>query len=246
MVIALEEVVFDHKKGSATTDALSIRKNRTMDAPPWTAATNGAGLPSLAAYAIKPTRHQTITIQASFSMTAVAGGPIKVRARAAAGSSKVLGNVAATQIAVPSSGNLTGPISLTLTATNIGTLGVGRHAVEWRWQHQVVAGGAWVDFDTSRHTVYTVLDVPTLPWAQDAADSEDRPWPWTDVLDWACCWAEGIRASTTAVSKRVTERIHRLGGQPARRPDGSLEPITYDGFETYVVDAGNVFLCTAF
>jgi len=248
MVVSLEEIVFDHTLGSATSDALSVRRNRNMGEPPWRRAVNRGGPPSRAAYALLPTRNNALTIKARFTVAGAAGGQVTIRARIKAGSSSVLGNVTALQLVVPAGASDTGLVSFDLLAPTMWADGIGRHSVTWTWQFRENAGDPWSNFDTSEHTIYTVLDVPPAPWAQGIADTHDDPWPWTEVLDWSCCWAKGIHVSKDAAARRVTERINQLGGQPAHLDDGTTEPIVYEesGTETYVVHSRKVFLCGAF
>jgi hypothetical protein len=243
--VTLERVVFDHSPG-ATVDALSIRRNAQVEALPWTRAGNPAGVPSLAAYALASTRSRTITVLAELRIDMPGVPQVRVRARRAPGSSDVLGSLAPKTIALPIATPTTGPLAFTLSAPLMHTRGVGRYRVAWQWEHQTQApNGPWVAFDTSEHLVYIVLDEPSGPWSQAQPEDPDRPWPWTDVFDWACCWARGVLRSRPAASSRIAAAVAGLGGLGARLADGSTLPIEYSIVPSYALWDG-AFDCTAF
>jgi hypothetical protein len=83
------------------------------------------------------------------------------------------------------------------------------HQVTWRWQYRV-AGGAWNDFEESRHRIYTLLKMPTEPWQQFPYNRTNTQLPWTDVLDYACRWAGGTFTLDDAAA-RLTDAVNDLG-----------------------------------
>ena len=147
MIVSLEEIVFDHAPSSATSDALSVRRNRAQSEPPWTRQVNHAGPPSRAAYALLPTKNNVVTIQARFTVAGAPGGRMSIRARIKPGSSSVLGHVAARQLVVRAGNSDTGLVSFDLLAPTMWATGVGRHTVSWTWQFREHAGDPWTDFD---------------------------------------------------------------------------------------------------
>ena len=82
MSVLLEAIEFNHKPSSATTDALSIRKNltQTVPVPEWSRDVSADANDSLAAYAIRETRGNPITIRARFTCTDPAISTVEVRA----------------------------------------------------------------------------------------------------------------------------------------------------------------------
>jgi hypothetical protein len=89
------------------------------------------------------------------------------------------------------------------------TVGVGVHTVNWRWQFRL-GDGPWIDFDNSRHRIYTLLDTPTMPWIQLPNNPLNTQLLWTDVLDFACRWAQGaVSADQAAI--RITDAVNKLG-----------------------------------
>ncbi len=88
--------------------------------------------------------------------------------------------------------------------------GVGVNNIRWRWQFRRDSRGQWIDFAESLHKIYTVLDIPTLPWLQQPYDVRNTQLPWTDVLDFACRWAFGAQTIDEAAT-RVTRALNDLG-----------------------------------
>src|SRR5438093_1119227 len=81
MGVELLAIKFNHDPTSATSDALNIRKNARefIAVPEWR---RGDLNPedSVAAYAIRETRGETVTIQAKFASTEDKPGTVEVRA----------------------------------------------------------------------------------------------------------------------------------------------------------------------
>jgi len=68
----------------------------------------------------------------------------------------------------------------------------------------------WEDLQISRHLIYTVLRVPTLPWLQQPFDAINTQLPWVDALERACTWAAGARDPREA-SSQITRAVYQLG-----------------------------------
>ncbi len=141
-----------------------------------------------------------------------------VRAVPISGTTLLLGPLGATPVAVPPGGTgATAAIPFPLPSIAIGTHGIGRYDVSWHWQMQLTASGPWVTFDRSDHTVYVTIDLPGAPWGQAADAAHQFVWPWTEVLDWACDWAHGVRITSTAevaaatAARRIEQGIFDLG-----------------------------------
>jgi hypothetical protein len=113
---------------------------------------------------------------------------------------------------------------------------VGIHDQTWHWEYRLGPHHAWHHFDTTRHRIYTVLAVPHAPWQQAPFNAANTQLPWTDVLDFACRWADGATSPDMAAAL-VTQAVYALG--PAI--------VTYDcpGGGSSHYSAGD-FDCTAF
>lgn len=232
MIVQLDRIDFDHTPLAAATDALSVRVNATQPAGPWTRA---AG-PNKAAYALVPTTGQQLTINATFTFNPalpLPGASLMVRAVPVGGAMSVLGSVGATPIPIPAGGGgSSAPTPLPLTAVTIWNHGVGRYDVSWQWQMQLTAGGTWIDFDRSDHTIYVILDLPRSPWGQASDAPHQLLWPWTQVLDWACVWAHGVKVTSTAdqaaatAAKRIEQGLFDLGTR-------ANVPLEYYGLTQY-------------
>lgn len=97
-----------------------------------------------------------------------------------------------------------------LTEHRLWAQGVGVQNVTWRWQYRRIAAEPWIDFAESKHRIYTVLDVPNQPWQQQPFLLANTSLPWTDVLDYACRWAERTTNFADAAIQ-VTRAVFELG-----------------------------------
>lgn len=232
MSVQLLAIKFNHDQSSASVDAYNIRKNSIQAVlyPEWQRGVCHNPEDSRAAYAIKETEGNTLTIQARFIRTDPEIQTLEVRAiekpdptqhvpngcreiirqiinafvRALTGN--VLGNVKARQITFPPSGE-TGFETFELENVKLWGSGVGLRTTTWDWQYRLSSSGSWTTFDTSQHRIYVTLEVPKLPWAQSGLPSQQ---PWTDVLDYACRWALLAQTREDAAG-RITQAIYDLG-----------------------------------
>lgn len=110
--------------------------------------------------------------------------------------------------------------------------------IDWMWQYQLPGESAWHDIGVTSHRIYAVLRVPQAPWHQ--APFPDPQNPWTDVLDYACLWARGVKSDTEAAT-RVTRAVNApAGGIAYDMARGGCHYVT-----GYTVSPGE-FNCTAF
>jgi hypothetical protein len=93
-------------------------------------------------------------------------------------------------------------ITVPLSRSAIGGLGVSVNNTYWDWKYQDEFG-EWRDLITTRHRVYCVVRHPTLPWQEDFMGGANPNLPWTDALDLACEWAAGARSADAAASAIV-------------------------------------------
>lgn len=232
-MLQLEAIMFNHESDAATNDALNIRKNASqwVTVPEWQHGISVNPEQSPAAYAIKPTQGQTLTIKASLSCTDPAVQTVQVRAvdnvvdppppggcigwlialiravlRALFGN--VLGRVKVRTVTFVN--GQTGFVPFALVNTKLSSAAVGVHTTEWRWQYRLSKHHPWTDLEITRHRIYVVADTPTAPWQQVPYVQSNTQLPWTDVLDYACQW--GLGATTIdAAAARVTRGVYALG-----------------------------------
>ena len=215
MQVFLKEVAFNHDPDSATADAFNIRKNEAEEVvtPEWQSLTSVTPEQSPAAYA-RDELTGTPTILAKFSFENVPAGTQTARIRAVdanqALTTNVLGSVTEREVELANAGNFE---SFQLQDVRIAAAGVSVSNVIWRWQFRSESTN-WTDFETSRHRIYTVLKLPTLPWKPGHTDAPTVQTPWTEVLEYACMWAanaqdvdEAANMITTAVSNLGTHGV---------------------------------------
>ena len=200
-MIAIEAIKFNHNAGSATHDALNIRKNATHfeHVPEWRRFISVNPEDSRAAYAIAPTKGNPITIEVSLSSTDPSAAFMEVR---------VEHHVKVQPIHFTN--GKTGFVSFELIDSPVMRGRVGIWDVEWHWEHRPGPHHPWHHFATTRHRFYVVLDVPTDPWEQGPYSASNTQLPWTDVLDHACRWAAGATTKDMAAAL-VTQNVYALG-----------------------------------
>jgi len=259
MDILLDAIKLNHDPATAHDNALNIRRNATefIDVPEWRRGVSVNPEDSPAAYSRQETAGSTLTIQARFEWLGPAAETVEVRAldghldppgplgcigilarvfralfRRVFGN--VLGEVKATSVSFSGPG-LGAYVSFELLHTQLQSAGVGVRTVNWRWQYRS-GGGPWVDFDTSLHRIYVLLETPTAPWQQAPYGPGNVQLPWTDVLDRACRWAEGAVDRDTAAGQ-VTHGVYDLGHTSVTYdcPNGGAPFYSYPNFD-----------CTAF
>lgn len=239
MSVALEAVRFNHDPASTTALTVNLRRNALagVPVPEWVPGRTESD--SLVAYAIARTRDRQPAVAARFRRTDPGVQRVWVRAmdaslypateareppgcafvfmelwrRALRGLfGGLLGDVLAREIDFGTSG-VTDWIELPVGYHKLGVEGVTKRVVVWRWQWRVGTSGAWNDFETTRHTVYALLDAPAGPWLPPSPDPTvpgGPPTVWTDALDLAVGWAAGAK-TFEEVSAGVTRGVNSLG-----------------------------------
>ncbi|MFL6285038.1 MAG: hypothetical protein ACJ74Q_17995 [Pyrinomonadaceae bacterium] len=258
MRVRLEAIKFNHDTLLASSDAFNIRRNEALfvNVPEWRRGVNVNPEDSPAAYALRETFGQTITIQADFTCEGFDGRPPEVRALDArldprpSGSptleeligrlmrpalcrsvGNVLGEVKARHI--PAVEGNTGFQTFELEHVGIWDAGVGVQDIAWRWQYRLDGSAEWTDIATTTHRIYTVVGVPRKPWQQQDYMPSNTQLPWVEVLDRACVWAEGAR-NTDDAAAMITRSVNDLG----------QGVVHYCGSEHYTDN--NNFDCTSF
>ena len=129
-----------------------------------------------------------------------------------------------------------------LTNPRLAITGIDVKNISWLWQYRLGPADNWKDIVLSQHRIYSILNVPSLPWIQFPYEPANTQLPWVEVLDQACVWARSTTTMTTA-STRLTQTLFDLGG----------EVVTYDcitsGASHYTLGSPfelSFFECTAF
>jgi hypothetical protein len=231
MDVTLEGIKFNHQANSATNDGFSIRHNETrpVRSPEWKNGAVNTSECSPAAYALDLIDETALFIEAKITWTDTDVKTLNIRSLDGnfypeksdsrglpslffklfrplvrkAVAANVLGVVASTEI-TPDSYQ---PLKLTKVALK--QAGIGVNEVVWRWQFST-DGDHWVDFQTTRHRIYSVKCLPVGAWQPNSDKSMDTQLPWTDVLEYACRWAAGA-TTFEEIATKVTTEVNGLG-----------------------------------
>jgi hypothetical protein len=267
--VQLLAIKFNHDSGSATHDALNIRRNASawVNVPEWQQGISVNPEDSPAAYAIAPTQGQTITVQASFSadpsihsaeIRAVDNvvyppGPggclgalfslLQAIIRALFGN--VLGEAKARSVTFTN--GLSGFVSFDLIYVALSSSAVGTHTTEWRWQYRRHPNAKWTDIDITRHRIYVVLDIPSAPWQQSPYDPANIQLPWTETLDHSCSWASGA-TTVDGAAAQITRGVNNLGPAVITYdcPGGGSSHYSWASYGNTDNFLNGSFSCTAF
>jgi hypothetical protein len=235
MTVQLKAIKLNHDQGSATEDALNIRRNASafVTVPEWQHGVSVTPEDSPACFAIEETNGHVLTIKARFSLTPAQAATAQVRAidpkvhpagqlgffqklllnllapilRWIIGN--VLGEVKPRTVTFGPDGD-SGYQTFELTYVRLWSLGVGSWVTKWRWQYRATLMGPWQDIVITSHRIYAVLDVPTHPWQQAPYSASNIHLPWAEVLDYACAWAEGGKTQEDAATA-ITKSVYDLG-----------------------------------
>lgn len=215
MNVTLEAIKFNHDPNSATHDAFNIRRNETelVSVPEWRRGMSINPEHSPAAYASDATIGNTLTIKAKFKSTSFASGSLYVRAIDAYQSLlplvsvNVLGEVTAKEVVFHSGES--DFETFELARVRVWNVGVSASDIAWRWQFSEDKN-VWKDFETTRHRIYTVVNLPQPPWKPNSKDNSNIETPWTDVLEYACSWAAGAQGVDQAAAS-ITRKTNALG-----------------------------------
>ncbi|NGP89031.1 hypothetical protein [Fodinibius halophilus] len=253
MSVTLKAIKFNHDSASSSHDAINIRKskNQFISVPEWEKGSSSKAEDSLAAYAIKETHGNTITVQARFTAPDIQSAEIRAidPTTSPSGSGgcgawlisliikiiqaafgNVLGEVKKRTITFGSGGD-SGFVSFDLKNTSLTQSGVGIHYTTWKWQYRRNSGQPWQDIQTTKHKIYVLLETPTAPWQQSPYNASNTQLPWTDVMDHSCLWALGTKDRDSAAGK-VTENVYDLGPSTLQYdcPGGGASHYAYGNF----------------
>ncbi len=232
--VTLAAIKFNYDTGNKGLDAINIRENYTtpVTIPEWQPGNiNAADSP--AAYSIKETSGKTVSVQVKFNIDTKSDTSLQIQATGGG----ILGAI--DPVTVTFKNGVSDPeyVTIPLSHLNIAGGGINKADISWVWQYQP-SGGSWTTMATTNHRIYVVLESPNLPWTPDELPSDTQV-PWTDVLDFACDWANGKTNQTDAATAITTQVNGAIG-------------LTYDtshGASVYTLRSSGgkyQFLCTEF
>jgi len=200
-MIFIEAIKFNGNPTSVSHDAVNIRQNAAhfVAVPEWRRFISVNPEDSRVAYAIAPTLGKSLYIDVALGSTDPGVAFVEVR---------VEHDVKARPVNFINGESGFVTFELLAPPTRHGHVGIWD--VEWHWEYRSGPHHPWRHFTTTRHRIYVVLDAPTLPWKQAPYNSANTQLPWTDVLDYACRWAEGATSKDMAAAL-VTQDVYALG-----------------------------------
>lgn len=246
--LKLVAISFNHDTFSLSADAMNVRRNFSQDVsvPEWTV---GKTLPadSPAAYAIKETQGNKITIKAKF--TVGSNNVTKAEVRAKGGG--VLGALDPQVVNFAGGVSVPAFVSFELRHHTIGTGGIKLEDITWEWQYRCCGGSRWEPLETTKHRIYIVLEEPKLPWKQQPLPDTQNPW--TEALDFACVWAAGKQNrddAATAMTQHINANLglvyDNASGAPAYETFPNCDKFELTQFLAYLTNGtglGNVVNC---
>lgn len=235
--VNLAAIKFNYDPSLASTDALSIRKDRTtaVSMPEWVSGQLDPVL-SPVAYSIAAVTGKTITIQAKFTISTNASVTAQVKATGGG----ILGQI--DPFTVNFVNGVSAPVFVTISLPHhsVGAAGVQIQNIMWSWFYQPT-GGSWNGMGSSYHRIYAVLGAPNLPWVQSAS-STNTQLPWVTVLEYACTWANG-KANAVDAATAVTQKVYNGIGLTYDIDKGASKYTTITGASP---SQSSQFLCTNF
>ncbi|OEV03899.1 LamG domain-containing protein [Streptomyces oceani] len=236
--VELSGIKFDYDPTATARDALSIRHNFRTRVPTvqWTKGLTTA-TQSPAAYALTRVTGEDgndrseVTLQARFVGT---GQVSSMEVKAEGGG--LLGRIDPFRVTLKDGKSDPEFVTIPLPHHTLAEGGVRREDIRWDWSYRVE--DSWLPMGTTLHRVYVLLALPTLPW-QLGTGSEQSQQPWTDLLDFACQWAEGT-TDTTAAAAAITRKVNGEVGLRYDTDRGASRYTTGKGHES--VFQGSLFL----
>ena len=182
--VVVTDIKFNHSFGDSA-DGINIAEDGTTDitVPEW--VRGGQNKP--AAYK----KSTSVTIKARF---AADDDITSAKISATASDANVLGNLG--EQTVNFSGGVSDYVLFTPASSTPGS--ISKNTQTWQWKIRDLNGGgsSQVNINSSgEHTIYIVLDTPVPPMAE----------PWTEILDYACVWANTATSPSTACSYILSE-----------------------------------------
>jgi len=173
--VTVTNIKFNYDNGSATGDALNIRKNYSTSYD----VSNGEWVKGATNIPAAYIRNTTVSIKAKLIVTPLVSISAKVSA-ISSDAANSLGNVAETTVSFLS--GVSNPEFTTFSISNAIANCVKKGSHTWQWKIKDVNGTGSPECDLNQsgsHEIYTVLSEPKSPM-QEA---------WADVLYYGCDWA---------------------------------------------------------
>jgi hypothetical protein len=245
--LKLVAISFNHDSASLNADAMNVRKDFTqgISAPEWTVGKSLAA-DSPAAYAIKETQGNKITIKAKFTIF-----PKSAKAEIKADGGGVLGAIDPQMVTFTNGVSVPEFVSFELNHHAIGNDGIKLDDITWDWKFRCCGGAEWEPLRTTHHRIYVVLEAPTLPWKQSGFPDTQNPW--TEALDHACVWAAGKKTrddAATAITKQINANLglvyDNASGSPHYEPQPLCDKFELTQFLAYLRNGtglGNIVNC---
>lgn len=242
MSIQLNAIEFSWSVTPTPGCAIRLRKNATeiVSIPEWTP--NQPNLPdnSPAAYVINNNRNTPILIKAKFStnQNSLKNKEVEIRAIQGPLQLAVMGDVKAQKVRFNKDGEMRLK-NFEIENHRLSARGVGVTLVTWFWQYRTSPDELWQNIQATNHKIYTTLELPNGPWTLGSNDPFHLPW--TEVLDYACTWANGARTLKQA-GGLITKALYNLGPE-------LLEYNCLNFLPSYVIPINLIdsyFDCTAF
>ncbi|NIM14949.1 MAG: hypothetical protein GTO45_23535 [Candidatus Aminicenantes bacterium] len=193
--VCLESITFNHDPVYSSSDAINIRKNRMelVKIPEWTK--EGASYP--AAYI----RNKSITVKAVFSASADVESA-EIKAVTLRGS---LGDILPRTVFFKDGAS--NPVHFQVSTP--APREIKSFDQEWKWSIQDLnyMDSSQEPIGNSINKIYIVLSEPQCPWTTRGPTE-----PWTDVLNYACAWADGETTPEGAAEKITHHLYNDLGG----------------------------------
>ncbi|HEV7681759.1 MAG TPA: hypothetical protein VGO68_06530 [Pyrinomonadaceae bacterium] len=205
MDVTIEAIKFDHDPNSATTNALTIRKNRDakIGVSEWQYV-NEREQPktSVAAYTNSQGNALTIAVQLRKANRSLVQNVV-----VSAKGTGILGNVKQCSIRFFENQILSEWKVCELEGARVTEVGVGKWEIEWDWSLEPDIGP--LTQQATKHVIYTLKAKPNRPWGQPG-DKPPYELPWADALDWACRWAAQAK-DLPEIAGMITREIYALG-----------------------------------
>lgn len=200
--VCLESITFNHDPVYSSCDAINIRKNckEPLHIPEWTCS----GEPQPAAYL----KNKSITVKAVFSAAPGVSSAL-INAETTSGN---LGNLVQTTVCFKNGHS--DPVYFQVSHPT--PVKIKTFDQEWQWYAGSVngTGSSRVYIGNSKNKIYIVLSEPQCPWTTRGPAA-----PWTDVLDYACAWADG-QTTAEGAAEKITHRLYNdIGGSYQREGD---------------------------
>ena len=230
MRVSLENIAFNYEKDLSKTGAFYLRRNETqiVPIPEWRreCCSNPECAPGGYVIANLP---EVLTIKAGFVCDDPTVPSVYIRALEPADGTNVLGHVVAKEVTLTNGRADLVPFDLPLARTRIRAAGISVSNLTWKWQFSEDSE-SWIDLQTTHHRIYTVLEMPSAPWEPRVDKASNIQVPWTEVLDYACEWASGVKEELDEAAAKVTHGVYGLGQKKLVRWDGAAS-YAHDEFD---------------